>query len=305
VTVALLCPGQGAQAVGMGVAWAERSRAAAETFRRCSEALGLDLLRLCREGPAAELVRTDVCQPAILATGAACLAALREEGAPLVADPAFALGLSLGEYTALHAAGVLGLEDAVRLVRLRGVAMQEASESPPSGMTTLLGAERADAEAICAEATRGGGVCVVANLNCPGQVVLSGDRAALGRAEEIAAARGFRRAIRLDVAGAFHSPLMEPARARLEEAIDGTPFRPARFPVIANVDAEPSSDGDVLRRNLVRQLTSPVLFEASLRRAIREGVTRFLELGPGRVLTGLVRKLDRRFPVDAAEGGTA
>jgi [acyl-carrier-protein] S-malonyltransferase len=305
VTIALLCPGQGAQAVGMGVPWAERSRAAAETFRRCSEALGLDLLRLCREGPAAELVRTDVCQPAILATSAACLAALREEGAPAAAGPAFALGLSLGEYTALHAAGVLDLEDAVRLVRLRGVAMQEASEDPPSGMTTLLGAERADAEAICAEAVRDGGVCVVANLNCPGQVVLSGDRAALARAEEIAAARGFRRAIRLDVAGAFHSPLMEPARARLEEAIATTPFRPARFPVIANVDAEPSSDPDVLRRNLVRQLTSPVLFEASLRRAIREGVTGFLELGPGRVLCGLVKKLDRRFPVDAAEGGNA
>jgi [acyl-carrier-protein] S-malonyltransferase len=289
----------------MGVPWAERSAAAAETFRRCSEALGFDLLRLCREGPASELVRTDVCQPAILATSAACLAALREADDPAVADPAFALGLSLGEYTALHAAGVLGLEDAVRLVRLRGTAMQAASERPPSGMTTLLGAERADAEAICAEAVREGGVCVVANLNAPGQVVLSGDREALDRAEAVAAAKGFRRAIRLDVAGAFHSPLMEPARARLEEAIEATPFRAPRFPVIANVDAEPSTDPGVLRSNLVRQLTSPVLFEASLRRAMREGVTRFLELGPGRVLCGLVKKLDRRFPADACEGGNS
>jgi [acyl-carrier-protein] S-malonyltransferase len=303
VTVALLCPGQGAQTVGMGVAWADRSPAAREVFQRCSETLGFDLLALCAQGPADRLTRTDVCQPAILATSAASLAALQAEGRLAPGSVSVALGLSLGEYTALHAAGVLGLEDAVRLVRLRGEAMQAASDDPASGMTGLFGASREEAEAICAEATQKGGVCVVANLNAPNQVVLSGDEAALARAEEAAAARGLRRALRLDVAGAFHSPLMEPARERLEAAIAATDFQPARFPVISNVDATPSTEPDTLRGNLVRQLTSPVLFEASLRRAIADGVAKFVELSPGRVLTGLVKRIERKFPVEACDGG--
>jgi [acyl-carrier-protein] S-malonyltransferase len=301
VTVGLLCPGQGAQAVGMGVAWADRTPAAQDVFDRASEALGFDLFRLCREGPAERLTRTDVCQPAILATSAACLAALKAAGG--YAEPGVALGLSLGEYMALFAAGVLDLEDAVRLVRLRGEAMQDASDDPPSGMTSIMGATREEAEAICADATAERGVCVVANLNSPNQVVISGDLEALDRAEALAAERGFRRTLRLDVAGAFHSPLMEPARERLEGAIASTTFRPARFPVICNVDAEPSTDPAVLQRNLVRQLTSPALFEASLRRAMSDGVTKFLELSPGRVLTGLVKRIERKFPVEACEGG--
>jgi [acyl-carrier-protein] S-malonyltransferase len=289
----------------MGADWTDRSPAAGEIFRRCSGALGFDLLALCRGGPAEKLVRTDVCQPAILATSAACLAAVEEQGLLPRDSVSCALGLSLGEYTALYAAGALELEDAVRLVRLRGTAMQEASDSPPSGMTSLLGADRAAAEEICRAATAGGGVCVVANLNAPGQVVISGDREALDRAEKIAAERGYRRSVRLDVAGAFHSPLMEPARARLEQAIGKTKFRDARFPVLCNATAEPASDAATLRGNLVRQLTSPVLFEASLRKAIASGVKKFVELGPGRVLTGLVKKVDRGFPVEAFEGGTA
>jgi len=181
--------------------------------------------------------------------------------------------------------------------------MQAASDDPPSGMTSILGAGREDAEAICADATREGGVCVVANLNAPNQVVISGDLAALDRADAAAAARGLKRTIRLDVAGAFHSPLMEPARERLEAAIAATTFSPARFPVIANVDAEPSTDPDTLRGNLVRQLTSPVLFDASLRRAMADGVERFLELSPGRILTGLAKKIDRKFPLEACDRG--
>jgi len=308
MSTALLCPGQGAQTVGMGVAWADRSLAAARVFERCSEALGFDLLALCRVGPAKHLRRTDVSQPAILATSAASLAAWKEEG-PAAADDGMgmALGLSLGEYTALYAAGVLTLEDAVKLVRVRGEAMQAASERTPSGMTSILGATREEAEAICEEAREAGGVCVVANLNSPNQVVISGDRAALELAEKAAAARGFRRTIRLDVAGAFHSPLMEPARERLEAAIAATPFSKARYPVVANATGEPATDPGELRRNLVRQLTSPVLFEASLRRALADGADRFLELSPGRVLTGLVKKVQRGIPVealDAREGGT-
>jgi len=303
MSTGILCPGQGAQRVGMGADWAAKSPAAATVFSRCGEALGFDLLAICTEGPAEQLTRTDVQQPAILATSAACLAAMEESGALDASAAGCALGLSLGEYTALYAAGVLALEDAVRLVRLRGEAMQAASDNPPSGMTSILGASREDAEAICSEATRDQGVCVVANLNAPGQVVISGDKSALDRAEAIAAERGFRRAIRLDVAGAFHSPLMEPARERLEEAIDKTEFQPARMPVICNATAEPSTDPAVLRTNLVRQLTSPVLFEASIRRAMADGVSRFVELSPGRVLTGLVRKVERKFPIEACDGG--
>jgi [acyl-carrier-protein] S-malonyltransferase len=271
----------------MGVRWADRAPAARDVFDRASEALGFDLLKLCAQGPAERLTRTDVCQPAILATSAACLAALEAQGRLVPADLSVGLGLSLGEYTALLAAGVLDLEDAVRLVRLRGEAMQAASDDPPSSMTSILGATREEAEAVCADATADGGVCVVANLNSPNQVVISGDVAALDRAEAIAAERGFRRAMRLEVAGAFQSPLMEPAR----------------FPVICNVDAEPSTEPDVLRKNLVRQLTSPVLFEASLRRAMGDGVSKFVELSPGRVLTGLVKRIERKFPVEACEGG--
>jgi len=303
VTLGLLCPGQGAQTVGMGVAWADRAPAAREVFDRASETLGFDLLKLCAHGPAERLTRTDVCQPAILATSAACLAGLEAEGGLSGAQPGLALGLSLGEYTALMAAGALDLEDAVRLVRLRGEAMQEASDDPPSGMTSILGVSREEADAICADATRDGGVCVIANLNSPNQVVISGDLEALDRAESLAAERGFRRALRLEVAGAFHSPLMESARERLEEAIAATKFLPARFPVICNVDAEPSTEPAVLQRNLVRQLTSPVLFEASLRRAMSDGVAKFIELSPGRVLTGLVKRIERKFPVEACEGG--
>jgi len=302
MSTALLCPGQGAQKVGMGAPRAEASSEARAVFDRCADALGFDLLALCREGPEEKLTRTDVCQPAILATSMASLAAAREDGR--VDGDAFglALGLSLGEYTALCAADALGLEDAVRLVRLRGEAMQEASDAAPSGMTTILGADRETAEAVCAEAVKDGGVCVVANLNSPNQVVISGDLEALDRAQEIAAGRGLRKAIRLPVAGAFHSPLMEPARARLEEAIAATTFSDARFPVISNVDAEPHRDADTLRANLVRQLTSPVLFEASIRRALAEGADRFVEPGPGRVLTGLVKKVDREPTTEALDG---
>ncbi len=289
----------------MGVPWTSRSARARDIFARASGVLGFDLLRICAEGPPEKLTRTDVCQPAILVTSAACLAALEEERRLDPAQIHVALGLSLGEYTALYAANVLSLEDAVRLVRLRGVAMQEASERTASGMTSVIGITPAEAREVCEAATRGGGVCVVANLNSPGQVVLSGDKEALARAEAITAERGFRRSVRLDVAGAFHSPLMEPARARLEAAIAAAEFRKPRFPVIGNVDGNPASDPSVLRKNLVRQLTSPVLFEASLRRAIADGAAKFVELSPGRVLCGLVKKIDRTVPREAFDGGDA
>ena len=306
MSTAILCPGQGAQHVGMGVDWAADSTAAKKVFERSSEAIDLDLFALCANGPAEQLTRTDICQPAIFATSAACLAALEEQGKVDRTEIGFALGLSLGEYTALFVAGVLDLADTVKLVRLRGEAMQEASDLVACGMSSLIGADRETAEKICAEATADtDGVCVVANLNSPGQVVISGDDDALDRAEAAAASHGIRRAIRLDVAGAFHSPLMEPARERLEAAIAQTNFSPARCPVVGNVTAEPSTDTETLKRNLIQQLTSPVLFEASLRRVVAEGATHTIELSPGRVLTGLIKKVDRKFAAESYERAIA
>jgi [acyl-carrier-protein] S-malonyltransferase len=302
VSTAILCPGQGAQKVGMGLEWSEGSAAARDVFHRAGEALGMDILALCAEGPAETLVRTDVCQPAILTVSVASLAAREESGEIDRSGIGAALGLSLGEYTALYVAGVLGLEDAVCLVRLRGIAMQDASDDPPSGMTSLIGADRDAAERLCNAAAAEGGVCVVANLNSPGQVVISGDNSALARAEKMAEEQKVARPVRLDVAGAFHSPLMEPARERLETAIAETEFKPAKFPVLSNATAEPSVDPEVLRTNLLKQLTSPVLFEASLRRAMTDGTDAFLELSPGRVLAGFMRKVDRKVPVETCDG---
>jgi [acyl-carrier-protein] S-malonyltransferase len=292
MTLALLCPGQGAQHVGMGTDVAEVHPAAREVFDEASEVLGLDLLRICRDGPEAELVRTDVQQPAILAAGAAGHAALVATGRLSAADVVAAFGLSLGEFTALYLAGALSLRDALVLVRERGLGMQEASEAAPSGLTALR-CDEGKAEAICARARKAtGGVCSVANLNAPGQVVISGDVASLEAAESVAREEGVRRAVRLPVAGAFHSVLMEPGARRLEQALDRVEIRPPRVPVISNVTARPTSDPGTLRANLVAQVTSPVRFVDCVKAARAMGVQRTLEVAPGRVLSGLVRRID-------------
>lgn len=292
MTYAVLCPGQGAQKVGMGADVAERFPAARRVFDEASDVLGLDLLAVCRDGPESELVRTDLQQPAILAVGAAIHAALLESGRLPAAAPATAFGLSLGEFTALHVAGALDLRDALVLVRERGLGMQEASEAHPSGLTALR-CETGDAEAVCAAAReRTGGVCSVANINAPGQVVISGDLASLDAAEEIAKERGVRRPTRLPVAGAFHSVLMEPGARRLARALEGVEVRRPRVPVVSNVTARPTTDPDRIRENLVAQVTSPVRFVDCVRAAQELGVDATLEVGPGRVLSGLVRRID-------------
>lgn len=300
VRLALVCPGQGAQKVGMGADVADGFAAAREVFRRASAVLGLDLLAVCRDGPESQLLRTDVQQPAILTVGAAVLAALREGGALPPGRLVVAFGLSLGEFTALHAAGVLTLEDAVSLVRERGLGMQEASEAVPSGMTALP-VDPDVAESLCAEARAAtGGTLTVANLNAPGQVVISGDLASLARAEALAKERGVRRTTRLPVAGAFHSPLMRPGAERLARALERVRLAPPAFPVIPNATALPTRDVGEIRAALLAQVTSTVRFVESVRAARALGATRVLEPAPGQVLGALVRRIEPGLEVAAA-----
>ena len=289
---ALVFPGQGAQQVGMGADVAARFPRAKAVFTAASRVLGYDLLEVCAHGPAAELLRTDVQQPAILATGAAVVEALRAAGRLEPGSVAGAFGLSLGEFTALWAAGALALEDALVLVRERGLGMQEASAAAPSGMSALR-CEEGVAEEACAKARKAtGGVCVVANLNAPGQVVISGDLPTLTAAEEAAKALGARRPARLDVAGAFHSPLMEPGARRLRLALERVIVLSPAFPVWSNVTGRSAEDPKEIRENLVAQVTSPVRFLDCVRAARAAGMARAIEPGPGRVLSGLIQRIE-------------
>lgn len=290
--LALICPGQGAQRLGMGVDVADAFPAARSVFDRAGAALGLDLYAICRDGPESELLRTDVQQPAILAVGAACVEALKAAGALPASRLVAAFGLSLGEFTALYVAGVLSLEDAVVLVRERGLGMQEASERVASGMSAMP-VERDVAESVCAAARAAtGGVVSVANLNAPGQVVISGDLPTLERAEALAKEKGVRRATRLPVAGAFHSALMQPGAVRLERALGRVRLLPPQIPVIPNATAKPTRDLGAIREALLAQVTSPVRFVECVQAARSLGVTSTLEPAPGNVLSALVRRID-------------
>jgi [acyl-carrier-protein] S-malonyltransferase len=294
----LLLPGQGAQDVGMGADFAAASSAARARFEEADEVLGFGLSKLCFEGPLEELTKTDVAQPAIYVCGMAALAALEEKlGRPLA--PSMAAGLSLGEYTALAAAGALSFADGLRLVRLRGAAMQDASDAKPSSMTSVMGGEIEALEKLCAEvAAESGAICQVANLNSPGQTVVSGEIAALDLFEARAADAGARRAVRLNVAGAFHSEVMRPAAERLGAALSETAFQAPTCPVWQNATAAPETDPDRLRANLMAQLTAPVRWEESFRGMAEAAAgAPFLEPAPGRVLAGLARKIARESSV--------
>jgi [acyl-carrier-protein] S-malonyltransferase len=286
----MLFPGQGAQELGMGRDLVASSGAARELFARADDALGYALSRLCLEGPIEDLTRTDRAQVAIYVTSAAAVLAAEESGALKRSAIVATAGLSLGEYTALWFADVFSFEDGLELVRVRGEAMQAASRAVKSGMVALLGADAAGATAIAADA-RGDGVLVVANLNAPGQVVLSGDWEACGRVPDAALAHGIRRALPLNVAGAFHSPLMEPARERLDQALLETTFRDPSIPVVSNVTAGPVTTAAEARKLLSEQLVRPVLWEASMRRILADGCARFIEAPPGRTLAGMLRKI--------------
>jgi len=282
---ALLFAGQGAQTVGMGRELASGSATAREWFAKANEVLGFDLTRIAFEGPESELTRTKNAQPAIYLVSWVALALLRER----VPDLAFGAtaGLSLGEFTALAAAGALGFEDGLRVVRLRGRFMQEACEVTRGGMAAIIGLGEEGTRAVCAEA----GV-ELANLNCPGQLVISGEAGAVARACELAKARGAKRALPLPVAGAYHSRLMSAAQPKLAEVLNGVALRTPEVEVISNVTAQPHEEPEAIRRRLVEQVTSSVLWEASMRRLLAEGYRRFIELGPGSALAGFMKRIE-------------
>jgi [acyl-carrier-protein] S-malonyltransferase len=287
---AVLFPGQGAQKVGMGADFAERHPAARALYKRANEVLGYDLAGLCFGGPESELTLTRHCQPAIYVTSAAIMAALEAEHVVKPGEIVATAGLSLGEYTALYYAGVFSFEDGLRLVAKRGAAMQEASDAPPSGMTSLIGADLAQAQAIAQAAAQGDVLCV-ANLLSPGQIVLSGTKTALERVPAAAKEHGVRRAIPLSVAGAFHSPLMEPAAARLRQELERVRFSPPRLSVYGNVTGKTMTTVDEIRESLAAQVVRPVQWQASMEALVASGVGAFIEPGPGKVLAGLLKKV--------------
>jgi [acyl-carrier-protein] S-malonyltransferase len=287
--VAFVFPGQGSQIVGMGKELHDSFPAARAVFEKAEQAFGGGLTRLCFEGPEEDLKRTQNTQPAILTTSIACLRVLQAQGI----QPAVVAGHSVGEYAALVAAGSLDEADAVKLTKLRGNLMETACPAGTGGMAAIMGAERADVEALCAQ-VKETGVAQVAALNTTGQIVIAGHIRALTEVIALANAKGVASATMLPVSGPFHSALMQPAADGLKKALDSIAFKPAAVPVIANVDAKPHQEPSELKALLVQQLTLPVLWQTTVEAIIKSGVDCFVELGAGRVISGLIRRLDRR-----------
>ena len=288
----ILCPGQGAQAVGMGRDFYEQSPEAKRVYDEAAEVVGTDIAKLCFEGPEDTLNQTDVAQPAIYVTSLACHAAAAAAGKIDPNGAAGYAGLSLGEYTALHLAGVFDFATGLKLVQARGRYMQEAAVSVPSGMVSIIGADEKQVAELCEQAAHGH-ILVPANFNCPGQIVVSGAMPACDRVAEVASEHGFR-AIPLKVAGAFHSPLMQPAADRLAEDLEQVEFATPSKPVWSNVTAEQHGDANSIKSLLVRQIVEPVRWSQTLQTLVGKGDASFVELAPGRVLAGLLKKTDRR-----------
>jgi [acyl-carrier-protein] S-malonyltransferase len=290
---AFLFPGQGAQSVGMGRDWADASPAVRRLFDRAADVLSYDLAKVCFEGPAEKLDSTVFSQPALYVTSLAALEALRERSPDVVGACRAAAGLSLGEYTALAFAEAIDFESGLRLVQRRSEAMQSASDAVKSGMVSILGLEVAQIEALCDQA-RQGEVLQIANFLCTGNIVVSGSIGACRRVAELATAAGAMKTVPLAVAGAFDTPLIQPAVEALSAALANVEIHRPRKPVISNVDARPHDDPEEIRRLLVAQVVSPVRWEDSIRYLISEGFTTFYEVGPGRVLKGLLKRIDRK-----------
>jgi [acyl-carrier-protein] S-malonyltransferase len=287
---ALLFAGQGAQVVGMGRDLAEACSSAKAWFECANAILGYDLASICFSGPEPELTKTEHAQPGIFLVSWAAFELLKER-VPSMSFQATA-GLSLGEFTALTAAGAMSFEDGLKVVRQRGRFMQEACAATQGGMAAIIGLGEAATREVCTEA----GV-VLANLNCPGQLVISGATEKLAPACALAKAKGAMRALPLTVAGAYHSPLMASAQPKIEAELAHVTFRPPAVPVIANVTAQPHEGPDAIRARLVEQVTSSVRWEESMRYLIAQGFTRFIELGPGRALSGFMRRIDKTVQI--------
>lgn len=296
--IACVFPGQGAQKVGMGKQLAEEFPVCRDTFEEADEALGESLSRLCFEGPEETLLLTENAQPAILAVSVA----VYRLGAARGVRPSFAAGHSLGEYSAHVAAGTLSFADALRTVRRRGRYMQEAVPLGEGAMAAVLGLDREGVEAACAEASAEG-VVTPANLNAPGQIVIAGHTRAVAKAGELAKARGAKRVMALAVSAPFHCPLMKPAEERLAPELRSLETRAPRIPVVANVDAEPKMDPASAIDALIRQVSSPVRWEDVVRRLVADGARRFVEMGPGTVLAGLIKKIDGSVMTMSVENG--
>lgn len=293
---AFLFPGQGAQAVGMGLEIAQRFDVAARIFDKANEVVGYDLRKLCFEGPQEQLNSTTISQPAIFTTSAALLACLQDDPTAEI-TPDVTAGLSLGEYTALYAAGLISFEEGLKLVQQRGSAMQAAADASTGSMVSILGLDEEKVHNLCQEAGAGELLTAV-NFNCPGQIVISGDIEPCKRAVELADKYGAIKAIQLKVAGAFHTELMKPAAESLKAALEKCQIgEPGEIKVIANIDAGYYDNASQIRGGLVRQLVEPLLWQRCMEKLLDEGVERFYEIGPGRVLTGLMKRINRKTKV--------
>ncbi len=296
--IALLFPGQGAQQLGMGAGLLARFPEAKSYFDRASAVLGYDLLELCLYGPDDRLNATVHSQPALFVHSVASLESLKQTQPGLFDSVVGVAGLSLGEYSALAAAGVLEFEDGVRLVQQRGAAMQAAADAQPSGMASVLGLSIEDVQAVCQAACLPGEILQVANLLCPGNTAISGHRASLEASEAVAMQRGAMKFIRLSVAGAFHTAIMNPAVERLKIAIAAVPMKRAAVPIYSNVDAAPHTESADFPNLLSQQVVTTVRWEASLREMIADGVDQFYEIGAGRVLAGTLKRIERKIPCE-------
>jgi len=294
---AFLFPGQGAQVVGMGAEISQRFGAAAEIFAKADAIAGFDLSSICFEGPAERLNTTTISQPAIFVTSAAILEVLRTNSAVSAISAGVTAGLSLGEYTALYAAGVISFEDALVLVQKRGQAMQAAAELEEGAMVSIIGLDEEKVNQLCAEAG-GGELLMAVNFNCPGQIVISGSKTACGRAVGLAEKYGAIKAVRLEVAGAFHTEMMSSAAEALREALKISEIsRPGDIKTIANINAEYYKSAEEIAEGLIKQLTCAIYWQKCMEKLMADGVEEFYEIGPGRVLTGLMKRINRKAKV--------
>jgi len=294
---AFLFPGQGAQVVGMGAEIAQSFPVAAGIFQKANDIVGFDLSGICFEGPTERLNSTTISQPAIFVTSAAILEVLRTRSATSTIRADVTAGLSLGEYTALYAAGLISFEDGLILVQKRGQAMQAAADATKGTMVSIIGLDEEKVRQLCTEAAKGELLTPV-NFNCPGQIVVSGSVSACERAEQLAEKYGAIKAVRLEVAGAFHTEMMSGAAEVLKEALSNCEIsEPSEIKTIANINAEYYESSPKIAEGLIKQLTCPILWQKCMERLLTDGVEKFYEIGPGRVLTALMKRINRKIKV--------